>query len=165
MAKTTTKTAFNSNIGGLTNDLLDEFDQEDLQDKKVSVHIHDRDKVKVKNHFVLLFVENLQSLLVNEKLTTSELKVLLTIVKYSSYQNVFKITQKTIANDLGIDQAIISRTLKKLRTKQLILQDSDGTEYVNPYLFLKGSIKEFKATDRFQQMSLHFSSSDIKCPY
>lgn len=154
----------NSNISELSQDLLG-FDEEDLQDKKVTVHIHEKDKIKVKDQFVLTFVGNLQNLLVHEKLTTSELKVLLTIVQYSSFQNVFKITQKTISNDLNISEAMVSKTMKKLREKQLILEDSTGVEYVNPYLFLKGKITEFKASERFKQMSLHFNDEIIKSPF
>ena len=101
MAKTK---AFNSNIGDLSHDLLDELNDEDLQDKKVSVIVSERDKVKVKDQFVLLFSENLKNLLVAEKITLSELKVMLSIISFSSYLNVFKVTQKVIANDLKLDQ-------------------------------------------------------------
>lgn len=160
----TKQKVINSNISELSHDLL-EFNEEDLQDKKVSVHIHEQEKIKVKNQFVLLFVENLQSLLINDKITTSELKVLLCIVQYSSYQNVFKITQTTIANAVKMKRSNVSVIMKKLRDKQLLLEDPTGLEYVNPYLFLKGSIKELKATERFKQMSLHFNDETIKNPF
>lgn len=158
------KKVINSNISELSQDLL-EFDEEELQDKKVTVHIHEQDKIKVKNQFVLLFVENLHNLLVKEKISLSELKVLLSIVRFSSYQNVFKITQTTIAKDINMHRSHVSAIMKKLREKQLILEDSTGVEYVNPYLFLKGSIKELKATERFKQMSLHFNDETIKNPF
>ena len=157
------KNKFNSTLGELTPDLLAQFDEEELQDKKVSVVVSERDKVKVKDEFVLMFVNNVQRML--DILTVREIKVLLSIVKFCSYRNVFKITQKTISNDTGIDVSTVSRVMKKLKEKSYLLIDENGTEYVNPYLFLKGGIKEFKSTDTFKQMSLHFHDDIIKNPF
>ena len=55
--------------------------------------------------------------------------------------------------------------MKRLKDNNYLLIDHDGTEYVNPYLFLKGGIKEFKSTETFKQMSLHFEDEKIKNPF
>ena len=73
-------------------------------------------------------------------------------MKFSQYKNVFKITQTTIAKDTGIQRSNVSVIMKKLREKNYILYDEEQEiEYVNPYIFLKGGIKEFKSTNLFHQ--------------
>lgn len=153
----------NSSIGDLTGDLLQEFSDEDLSDKKVNVFVSDRTPVKVKQEFVLLFVENLQAIMKN--LTKNEMSVLFSVVKFASYKNIFKITQQSIANDTGIDRSDVSRAMKKLRDSGYLLKDKNEVEYLNPYLFLKGGIKEFKASELWKQMQLHFEDGEIKNPY
>lgn len=159
----TTKPLMNSSIGDLTGDLLQEFSDEDLSDKKVNVFVSDRTPVKVKQEFVLLFVENLQAIMKN--LTKNEMSVLFSVVKFASYKNIFKITQQSIANDTGIDRSDVSRAMKKLRDSGYLLKDKNEVEYLNPYLFLKGGIKEFKASELWKQMQLHFEDGEIKNPY
>ena len=157
------KNKFNSTLGELTPDLLGEFNDMDLSDKKVSVIVSDKEKIKVNQEFVLMFVDNVQKML--DVLTVREIKVLLSIVKFCSYRNVYKITQKTIANDIGIEVSNVCRIMKRLKENNYLLTDENGTEYVNPYLFLKGGIKEFKSTETFKQLSLHFHDENIKNPY
>lgn len=159
----TTKPLINSSIGDLTGDLLQEFSEDDLSDKKVNVFVSDRTPVKVKQEFVLLFVENLQAIMKN--LTKNEMSVLFSVVKFASYKNIFKITQQSIANDTGIDRSDVSRAMKKLRDSGYLLKDKNEVEYLNPYLFLKGGIKEFKASELWKQMQLHFEDGEIKNPY
>lgn len=166
MTRKTPKPVLNSNIGSLTGDLLAEFDEQDLTDKKVNVFVSDREPSKVKQEYVLMFVENLQTIMKN--LTKTEMSVLFSVVKFSQYKNVFKITQQSIANDTGINRSEVSRAMKKLRENGYLLKDDNEIEYINPYLFLKGGIKEFKTTElwkKMQQMQLHFDENEIKNPY
>lgn len=159
----TPKPVMNSSIGDLTGDLLDEFSETELADKKVNVFVSDKTPVKVKQEFVLLFVENLQAIMKN--LTKTEMSVLFSVVKFASFKNVFKITQQTIANDTGINRSDVSRAMKKLRESGYLLKDNNEIEYINPYLFLKGGVKEFKASELWKQMQLHFEEGEIKNPY
>jgi predicted transcriptional regulator len=101
-----------------------------------------RQKVKTNNQFVMLFYENFSRLI--EILTKTELRVLMCILKYLEFQNVFKLTQKTIASSLETDEANVSRAIKKLREKKIISVDKDGTEYVNPFIFAKGNMLAIK---------------------
>ena len=93
------------------------------------------------------------------------MSVLFSVVKFASYKNIFKITQQSIANDTGIDRSDVSRAMKKLRDSGYLLKDKNEVEYLNPYLFLKGGIKEFKASELWKQMQLHFEDGEIKNPY
>lgn len=101
-----------------------------------------RSKVQLKNDFVLMFYENFARLV--ELLTKRELRVLMAILRFLEYQNVFKITQKTLAKYLEVDEANISRAMKTLRGKKIISVDEFGTEYVNPYIFAKGNMLQIK---------------------
>jgi phage replication O-like protein O len=101
-----------------------------------------RAKLKTKNEFVMMFYENFARLV--ELLTKRELRVLMAILRFLEYQNVFKITQKTLADFLQVDVANVSRAVKTLRAKKIISIDVNGTEYVNPYIFAKGNMLEIK---------------------
>lgn len=144
-----------STVDQLHRDFESEFSVEDLADKKITVVVaKDQDKIKVNTEFVLLFTENLQTLL-KEKgpnaITFTEFKVMLSIVKFSSYKNIYKVTQQKVAADTELDKAVVSKAVKKLKDKKLLIED-EGLEYVNPHLFLKGGIKEAKKD--FQQLGL-----------
>lgn len=90
----------------------------------------------------MMFYENFARLV--EVLTKRELRVLMAILRFLEYQNVFKITQKTLADFLGVDVANVSRAIKTLRAKKIISIDGNGTEFVNPYIFAKGNMLEIK---------------------
>lgn len=143
-----------STVQELHSDFESNFNVEDLADKKITVVVSkDQEKIKVNTEFVLLFTENLQILL-REKtnaITFTEFKVMISIVKFSSYRNVFKVTQQKVAEDTGLDKAAVSKAVKKLKDRKLLIED-EGLEYVNPHLFLKGGIKEAKKD--FQQLGL-----------
>ena len=132
-----TKTAMRTDLGSLSPDMINEFEEQELQDKKVSVFVtRDEEPTKVQQEYVLMFVENFQA--ISKQLTNREIQVLLSIVKFSQYKNVFKITQTTIAKDTGIQRSNVSVIMKKLREKNYILYDEEQEiEYVNPYIFSK----------------------------
>ena len=111
-----TKTAMRTDLGSLSQDMINEFEEQELQDKKVSVFVtRDEEPTKVQQEYVLMFVENFQA--ISKQLTNREIQVLLSIVKFSQYKNVFKITQTTIAKDTGIQRSNVSVIMKKLREK------------------------------------------------
>ena len=154
---------FNSNISSLSHDLIEELQDIDIQDKNVSVFIKEKDKIKVNQQFSLCFLENFQSL--TKDLTRRELIVFMSLVKFSKFKNVYKITQKTIEKDTGIKQTNISVVLKKLKEKNYILHDEENeVDYINPYIFLKGSIKEFKTSNLYYELKKN-SFENIKDPF
>ena len=160
------KKIMNSSIEEMSEDLIEGLEPEEIKDKNVTVFISDRDKIKVKDEFVLLFASNLQTLLVKDKISLRELKILLTIVKFSQFKNVFNVTQRVIAENAGLDKASVSRDMKKLKSKGFILHDKiTGVDFVNPYLFLKGSVKEFKASPIAKQLHFFEMDEDISNPF
>lgn len=155
-----------SNVIDLTDDLLEGLDEKTMADKRVTVLIANDEKIKVKDEFVLMFASNLQTLLINDKLSLRQLKILLTIVKFSQFKNVFNVTQQVIADNAKIDKANVSREMKKLKEKGFILHDKiTGVDFVNPYLFLKGSVKEFKSSSIAKQLKFFEMDEDIKNPF
>lgn len=118
----------------LVNDFEEEIDHGEIS-------IITRSKAKVSQEFVLMFVENVQS--VAHDLSKNEFLVLLGIVKFSQYQNVYNLTQAKIAEDTKIPQPQVSRAMKKLKERHYLLA-KDGIEYINPYLFIKGGITSLK---------------------
>lgn len=115
-------------------------------------------KVKVKNEFVMLFVENFQRLV--PLLTKNELCVMLSILKFMNYQNVFSLTQKAISKDTGIPQANVSRAMKGLRERKILAENELGVGYINPYVFSKGHILEVKKN--LGQLSLVFTDKSLE---
>lgn len=122
-------------------------------------------KVKVKNEFVMTFVENFERLI--PILTKTELRVMLCVLKYLNYQNVFNLTQKAIAADTKISQAAVSRALATLRDRKILAETENGVGYINPYIFAKGAVLEVKRN--LPQMSLVFEggleTAEIKKPF
>lgn len=122
-------------------------------------------KVKVKNEFVMTFVENFERLI--PILTKTELRVMLCVLKYLNYQNVFNLTQKAIAADTKISQAAVSRALATLRDRKILAETENGVGYINPYIFTKGAVLEVKKN--LPQMSLVFDggleTAEIKKPF
>ena len=122
-------------------------------------------KIKVKNEFVMLFVENFERLV--PILTKTELRVLLCILRFLNYENVFSLTQKAISASTGISKTNVSRALKTLRSRKILSENSDGIGYINPYIFAKGAVLEIKKN--IPKLSLVFDggleSGEIKKPF
>lgn len=133
------------------------------QDDMINI-IKTGQKVKVHNEFVLMFVENFERLV--PILTKTEMRVLLCVVKYLNYQNVFGVNQARIASDIGINTANCSRAMKSLKDKN-ILAEKNGVSYINPYIFTKGHILEVKKN--IKQISFVFDdeleTDEIKKPF
>lgn len=122
-------------------------------------------KVKVKNEFVMTFVENFERLI--PILTKTELRVMLCVLKYLNYQNVFNLTQKAIIADTGISKPNVSKALKTLRERKILAENEHGVGYINPYIFAKGAVLEVKKN--LPQMALVFDggleTDTIKKPF
>jgi predicted transcriptional regulator len=118
----------------LENDFGDELENREIA-------IVTRSKAKVEQEFVLMFVENVQSVV--HEISKTEFLVLLSIVKFSQYKNVYNVTQQKLADDLTISQSQVCRAMKRLKEKNFLLNNK-GLEYVNPFLFIKGGITTLK---------------------
>jgi len=96
------------------------------------------------NNFVLMFVENIEILLDEYELTNMELKVLMYILDKMKHGNMFSINQKKLAEKYNTSQSAISRYIKNLIKKNLIIEDEDKNRFINSTLFLKGNISSMK---------------------
>jgi AAA15 family ATPase/GTPase len=117
-----------------------------------------KSKQPVHNPFVMTFVENFERLV--PILTKTEMRVMLCIVKFLNYQNVFNLTQKAIAHDTSIPQAAVSRAMKVLRDRKILAETESGIGYINPFLFSKGHLLETKKN--INQISFCFEGENLE---
>jgi predicted transcriptional regulator len=138
MTKSTALKRTKVKVDDLADRLKSDFSTE-LENQELAIVT--RSKAKVEQEFVLMFVENVQTVV--HDLTKNEFLVLLSIVKFSQYKNVYNVTQGKIADDSGIAQSQVSRAMKRLKEKNFLIE-KDGLQYVNPFLFIKGGITTLK---------------------
>ncbi|EDM82795.1 replication/maintenance protein RepL [Limnobacter sp. MED105] len=119
-------------------------------DEKFDISIKDK-RAKAGQEFALVFLENLSSVIDN--LSKMEFKVLIAIVKICQFNNVYKVTHELISKSSGIERSNVTRSIKKLKEKGYILVDEETkTEFVNPNVFMKGSLHLFKGSNTYRKI-------------
>jgi len=73
-----------------------------------------------------------------------ELKVLMYILDKMKHGNMYSINQKKLSEKYNTSQPAISRYIKNLIKKNIIIEDEDKNRYINSTLFLKGNISSMK---------------------
>lgn len=114
---------------------------EEMQDRgdiKATVIIQNDNKVSLKNDFVILFLENFDRLITELKLNTSELRVLVYILRKMEYGNLVSLSQVSVVKALGMNKSNVSVVFSKLTKKDVLIKDSDGNMYVNSNIVMKG---------------------------
>jgi len=94
----------------------------------------------ISNNFVLMFMDNFDMFLEKYELTNMEFKVLAYILKEMKHGNLFNISQKYLAKRYGTSQSAISRYIKNLIKKGIIIENERGSKLINSSLFMKGNI-------------------------
>jgi len=107
-------------------------------DVKATIIIQNEKKVSLKNEFVILFLENFDRLITELKLTTTELRILVYLLKKMEYGNLININQKAICKALNMKSSNVSAVFKRLKEKDILVVDSDKNVYVNSNLVMKG---------------------------
>lgn len=115
---------------------------------------------KIRQEFVVAFIDNLQ-VLADLGLSSRQIKVMLYILKAMEFGNLVMLSAKQMGADLGIDKSNVSRDLKALKTKGVIVENN-GHTYVNANLFAKG-LKGGMGPERTQH--LHAAKSDHSGKY
>lgn len=96
--------------------------------------------------------EALKLLATNEELTGENYKVLLYLLAILDFENWIQISQKEIANDLNMQKQRISRSIKKLEQKEIILRgEKIGRSFLfrlNPFYGWKGKVKTLEEYKR-----------------
>lgn len=87
--------------------------------------------------YVHAFTQNLMKL--EDNLSGSEFKILFYFCDLMQHGNLLLInfSQSVLAKDLSMSQANISKCLKKLREKKILIEEN-GHTFINSNLFLKG---------------------------
>lgn len=94
-------------------------------------------KMRILNEFVLMFASIFLQTIDDYKLTRNDIRVVLKIIEYAQYGNLLKMSYSTLAKDLSIDKGDISKSIKRIKNSQLII-DIDGNLYLNPHIICKG---------------------------
>lgn len=111
---------------------------------------------RAKDNFVKIFTENIDFLAIN--ISSSALKVVIVMVKYLNYQNIFKYDSDFIEYFTShniLSKSSVYRAIKELKDKNVIfyLNSSQrkqlnimgkGSFIVNPQIFGKGSFKDIR---------------------
>ena len=87
-------------------DKIDEM--QERGDVKATVIIQDDKKISLKNEFVILFLENFDRLITELKINTSELRVLIYILKKMEFGNLVSLSQTSIVKALDMNKSNVS---------------------------------------------------------
>lgn len=111
--------------------------------------------------YFIIYQEALEKLALDNNLTRSVLRVLLFMWGKLDYGNKVNITQIQIATALKMQPSLVSKALKYLREKEIVVyQTRDRLFYFNQELVWRGSVEEYdkykraKKFELFQQMRL-----------
>lgn len=144
---------------------LNDFEIEQEQKAKVAEIIENGGKIKVtqnfnldkkltvKANFVLAFTSNLRQL-AELNISQNELKIITYILEVMEYGNLIGINQSTIAKDLGLAKSNVSYNFKKLRQKN-ILVENNGHLFMNSALFQKGLAHSMQSDRREHLKNAH----------
>lgn len=117
-------------------------EKESLKDKqdtlKATVKIESNSKkVTIKSDFVIAFTENL-SKLAEIGVNQTELRVILYILEKMKYGNLIGLNQASVCTALNLKRSNVSNVFKKLKLKQVLIEDEEKNLYMNSKLFVKG---------------------------
>lgn len=109
-----------------------------IDDKDVSVHVTGR-KEAVLQSFVMVFPDKLSELLLADKLTTIDMKIIVGICKILQFGNMVSLSQQGLADSLGIHRVSVNKSLKKMTELGVIIDTKLG-RFVNPAIIVKGKL-------------------------
>lgn len=92
------------------------------------------------NPFVILFYENFDALLVKYPMSPAALRVLVRLLKLSYFGNLVCFKQSTLAADLGISRAVVSRSIALFLKCGILTELENGGIFLNPQVLSKGSL-------------------------
>lgn len=95
----------------------------------------------VSEPFVIMFYDALADIIKANKLTMSDMKVLLGICGITRFGNCISMSQQGLAEALEVDKAVVSRSIKKLTLHKVLINSQLGL-FINPALIIKGKLAE-----------------------
>lgn len=96
-------------------------------------------RMKVLNEFALMFASVFLQTIDDYKLTRNDIRVVLKIIEYTQFGNLLRMSYTTLAKDLNIHKADISKSIKRIKDSGLII-DIEGSLYLNPHIICKGRL-------------------------
>ncbi|ONU47770.1 hypothetical protein A8E62_32140 [Burkholderia cenocepacia] len=108
----------------------------------------------------MFFFTKFAQTIIDNKISTTDLVILLKVLEYVSYGNVINLTQQTIADDLDIARQQVNRTFKKLEDSGIFFKEKKSL-FVNPNYLCMGDLN--KATDtKAYQIALSHAYNELK---
>lgn len=105
-------------------------------------------KPKIKNtRWMMTFQDSLEMIATDSDITGQTLKVMLLLMANLEFENYITIKQVTIAQKLKIDKADVSKAIKLLVNKEIILKVKEGTTTgyrLNPNYGWKGKVENME---------------------
>jgi hypothetical protein len=106
---------------------------------------------EAKSDFVLMFTKNALKAFLD--LNKSEQIVLVALTNICNYGNVWQVTHQALAEETRLARPTVSNCIKTLKSKGYLLKDPDnGMEFINPFLFLKGSMDDFMKSNAYKKI-------------
>ncbi|EOK4636816.1 MarR family transcriptional regulator [Escherichia coli] len=105
---------------------------------KATLVFQNEKQVSLKNEFVILFLENFDRLITELKINTSELRILMYILKKMEYGNLVNLNQTAVCKALNMNKSNVSLVFKKLKEKNVLIEDEEKNLYVNSNVVMKG---------------------------
>lgn len=129
-----------STAQGAFSDMLDQV-QGQMDEKNSDVNVFfGKEKMEIRNSFVLLFYNSLLQIIDEYNLTKTEIKAILKILEYMQWGNLVRMSYAQLARDIGADASNSSKIIKRLKTANLLFE-KDGNLYLNPHIIAKGKFK------------------------
>lgn len=116
-------------------------------------------KAKIRNErWMMAFQDYLEIIATDADLTGQNLKVMLLLMSNLEFENYITIKQVTIADKLKIDKADVSKSMKLLVNKNIILKVKEGTTTgykLNPTYGWKGKVENMdNVKDQFSKNNI-----------
>ncbi len=120
----------------------------EIQEGVIVIHPSKR---KLKGDFMLLDLEGMKRLCMDRTINGEDWRVLGTLLQRLEYENWLYITQQEIANELGMQRQHVTRSIKKLVDKAIIVKGEklgrSNCYRLNAFYGWKGRInKEYEST-------------------
>lgn len=118
----------------------------------------DKHNLKPNIGFGMVFPQVISALL-DDGFTAKELQTFMKVCELVEFSNALSITQTTIAKQTNTDKATISKHFKKFYTLGLLFKDEDGSVWINPVVFAKGKLWDFKNNKIIYQKAVELANN------
>jgi hypothetical protein len=116
---------------------------EKVTEKNINIMVAAQ-RERVDKGFVMIFQDAMQDLVMEKKLTMTDIRVMLSICSIAQYGNLVSLNQNGLAEMLKMNKSMISLSIKKLIELNLLLKTKLGL-FLNPSLVIKGRIDKIPA--------------------